>query len=115
MRNALAQARATRLRKGMTDAERKLWYHLRRRQLGGCRFRRQVPIGPFIADFACLECALIVEVDGGQHASSHHDAVRDRFLRSRGFRILRFWDNEVLLQTEGVLEVILREMKEGGS
>jgi very-short-patch-repair endonuclease len=94
----------------MTDAERRLWYHLRRRQLCDTRFRRQVPIGPFIADFASLHSSLILEVDGSQHRDNAKDVSRDRYLRSRGFRILRFWDNEVLQQTEAVLEVIRRSL-----
>jgi very-short-patch-repair endonuclease len=110
MRNPLAQRRATALRKRTTEAEQRLWYHLRRRQLSGVRFRRQVPIGPFIADFACLASSLIVEVDGSQHRDSPKDASRDRYLRWRGFRILRFWDSEVLLETDAVLEVIRRSL-----
>jgi very-short-patch-repair endonuclease len=110
MRNRLAQRRATALRKKTTDAERRLWYHLRRRQLSRARFRRQVPIGPFIADFASLGCSLIVEVDGGQHRGSAKDVSRDRYLKARGFRVLRFWDSDVLLQTDAVLEVILRSV-----
>jgi very-short-patch-repair endonuclease len=108
MRNAVAQRRARALRIRMTDAERHLWYHLRRRNLNGCRFRRQVPIGPFIADFASLEQRLVVEIDGSQHCGSQRDRRRDAFLQAKGFRVLRFWDNEVLLQTESVLEVIWR-------
>jgi very-short-patch-repair endonuclease len=77
---------------------------------GGARFRRQVPIGRFIADFACLESSLIVELDGGQHLDNLHDANRDRYLRGRGFRILRFWDNDVLQETDAVLEVIQRSL-----
>src|SRR5262245_58157933 len=99
---------ARRLRRNSTDAERRLWQRLRRRGLGGYRFRRQRPVGPYFADFVCLERALIIELDGGQHAESvEHDAERTRFLAERGFTVLRFWDNEVLLNTEGVLEAIL--------
>lgn len=110
MRNPLAQRRATALRKRTTEAEQRLWYHLRRRQLSGARFRRQVPIGPFIADFASLESSLIIEVDGSQHRDNAKDAHRDHYLRQRGFRILRFWDNEVLQQTDAVLEVVRRSL-----
>ncbi|HKS56186.1 MAG TPA: endonuclease domain-containing protein [Steroidobacteraceae bacterium] len=111
MRHPLTQRRATALRKKTTDAEQRLWYHLRRRQLSGVRFRRQVPIGPFIADFACLEASLIVEVDGGQHHDNPKDARRDVYLQSHGYRILRFWDNDVLRETDAVLEVIRRSLE----
>ena len=84
LRNALTQQRATTLRRSVTDSERHLWQRLRRRQLNGLRFRRQVPIGPYIADFACLEILLIVEVDGGQHADSAHDRTRDAYLIEQG-------------------------------
>ena len=110
MRNPVTQRRATALRKRTTDAEQRLWYHLRRRQLNGARFRRQVPIGPFIADFACLESSLIIELDGSQHRDNPRDARRDRYLRAHGFWILRFWDNEALLETDAVLEVIRRAL-----
>ena len=108
MRDPLAQRRATALRKKSTEAEQRLWYHLRRRHVSGARFRRQVPIGPFIADFACLGACLIVEVDGSQHRGNLKDVMRDRYLRERGFHVLRFWDNEVLQETDAVLEVIRR-------
>ncbi|WP_408952686.1 NAD+ synthase [Lysobacter sp. Hz 25] len=90
----------------MTDAERKLWFFLRNRVLMGCKFRRQHPIAPYVADFACLELGVIVEVDGGQHADRQADVVRSRCLRSHGYRVLRFWNNDVLTQTEAVLERI---------
>jgi very-short-patch-repair endonuclease len=112
VRNPLAQRRATSLRKRTTEAEQRLWYHLRHRQLCGERFRRQVPIGPFIADFASIESLLVVEVDGSQHRASERDAERDRYLRSLGFEVLRFWDNDVLLETDAVLEVIRRWLEE---
>lgn len=111
MRNRLAQARAKKLRSKPTDAERLLWYHLRARRLGGQHFRRQVPIGPYIADFANLEQQVIVEVDGRQHRASDHDVRRDQYLAEQGFRVLRFWDNQVLMETEAVLEVILRAFR----
>ncbi|MBS0457482.1 MAG: endonuclease domain-containing protein [Proteobacteria bacterium] len=90
----------------MTDAERRLWRCLRMRQIDGGRFRRQHPVGPYILDFVCLERRLIVEVDGGQHQESVHDAHRDAYLRTQGFAVLRFWNHEVLAQTEAVLQVI---------
>ena len=92
----------------MTDAERRLWQKLRQRQLSKCRFRRQMPMGQYIVDFVCLERRLIVEVDGGQHQEQgEYDARRDRWLREQGFRLLRFWNNEVLGNMEGVLRRIL--------
>jgi very-short-patch-repair endonuclease len=99
------------LRKNMTDAERRLWSHLRNEQLG-VRFRRQAPIGPYIADFACFSPRIVIEVDGGQHDEQQgYDTRRDEWLRSQGFVVLRFWNNEMLGNTEGVLERILSELK----
>lgn len=95
------------LRANMTDAERRLWYLLRAHRLDGIKFRRQVPIGRYVADFACISRNLIIEVDGGQHAESETDAKRTNWLEGRGFRVLRFWNNEVLQNSNGVLEVIL--------
>jgi len=90
----------------MTEAERRLWRGLRMRQMAGFKFRRQVPLGPYIVDFVCLEARLVIEVDGGQHAGSEHDRVRDAWLEAQGFRMLRFWNSEVLGQTHDVLERI---------
>jgi very-short-patch-repair endonuclease len=96
------------LRKNMTDAEKHLWYHLRDRRLAGYKFRRQVPIGPFIADFLCLTEKVIVEIDGGQHAlNKDADRQRTSFLNRRGFRVVRFWNNEVFAEKEAVLSRIL--------
>src|SRR5437899_1689174 len=89
-------ATAQRLRREMTDAERKLWSALRSRQMEGAKFRRQQPIGPFIADFVCQERRLIIEADGGQHAESSTDDRRTAFLESKGYRVLRFWNNDIL-------------------
>ena len=91
----------------MTDAEDKLWQELRGQRLDKIKLRRQVPIGPFVADFACLEALLIVELDGSQHADSPHDAVRDAELNRRGFRILRFWNDDVLKDIDGVCNTII--------
>jgi very-short-patch-repair endonuclease len=99
-------AKAQRLRNEMTDAERRLWSVLRNRQLNGAKFRRQQPIGPFIADFACQERRLIVEADGGQHANNVRDARRTEFLESKGYRVLRFWNNDILNNLDGVAQVI---------
>jgi very-short-patch-repair endonuclease len=79
---------------------------LRRRQLNGFYFRKQCPIGPYIADFACLEARLIIELDGGQHADSATDAVRDAWFTAQGYCTLRFWNNDVLANTEGVIIMI---------
>ncbi|ROU07505.1 endonuclease domain-containing protein [Lysobacter enzymogenes] len=98
---------ARRLRRTMTDAEQRLWYHLRNRALLGFKFRRQAPIGRYVADFACIERCLIVEIDGGQHNGRLADAARTRALQAEGYRVLRFWNNDVLLQTHAVLEQIL--------
>jgi very-short-patch-repair endonuclease len=99
-------ARARALRRNSTDAEGKLWHHLRSRGVNGCKFVRQEPIGPFIADFVCREHRLVIEVDGGQHATDPRDAWRDRWLSEHGYRVLRFWNNDVLSNIESVLEVI---------
>ena len=103
---------ARRLRAGMTDAERKLWRCLRLRQIEGSRFRRQHLIGPYIVDFVCIEMKLIVEVDGSQHMQSRHDAQRDGWLIAHGFRVLRFWNHEVLTRTDAVAEVIWSALTE---
>ena len=95
-------ASARRLRRDMTDVEQKLWHHLRQRQLDGFHFRKQCPIGPYIADFACLRVKLVIEVDGSQHADSGHDAARDAWFAARGYRVLRFWNNDVLQNMDGV-------------
>ncbi len=103
------------LRKNPTDAERKLWAHIRLRRMGGYKFRRQHPLGPFIVDFVCLEKKLIIEVDGGQHDKfKFYDAKRDRWLEDKGFKVLRFWNNEVLQDIEIVMEVIAGELGFGG-
>ena len=95
------------LRKNMTDAEKFLWRQLNRGQIDNLRFRRQEPIGNFIVDFVCFERTLIVELDGGQHADqTAYDERRTRWLESQGFCVLRFWNNAVLQNTSGVLEVI---------
>jgi very-short-patch-repair endonuclease len=102
--------RARQLRQDATDAERRLWSTLRDRRLSGYRFRRQYPIGPFIVDFACTRHRLIVEADGSQHADSEADRWRTAWLENEGWRVLRFWNNDVLANTNGVVETILREL-----
>jgi very-short-patch-repair endonuclease len=104
---------ARRLRNAPTEAERRLWSLLRKRQLDGCRFRRQIPLGPYVADFMCLKERLVVEVDGGQHAvRQDQDAKRTRWLESQGFRVLRFWNNEVFGNLAGVAEVIRASLRD---
>ena len=99
--------RSQTLRESRTDAEGLLWHYLRNKQLGGYKFRRQQPIGPYIVDFACLPQKLLIELDGGQHAEQHpYDQKRDAFLRAKGYNILRFWNNEVFENCLGVLERI---------
>ena len=99
--------RARTLRSHLTDAEQVLWRHLRMRQLGGCKFRRQRPIGPYIVDFVCLEKKLIVELDGGQHTEQHrYDKSRDRWLNTQGYDVLRFWNDDVLMKVDDVREAI---------
>jgi very-short-patch-repair endonuclease len=100
------------MRSAPTDAERKLWWHLRHRlPVANSHFRRQVRIRQYIVDFACHATHLIVEIDGGQHASATvADAGRTRTLEANGYRVLRFWNNDVLGNVEGVLEEIQRAM-----
>ena len=104
--------RAQRLRRELTDAERTPWYGLRHAQLGW-RFRRQFPVPPYIVDFACVEARLIVECDGGQHNKPGEHDRRDQFLNQRGWRILRFWNNDILQNRAGVLERISEELSDG--
>jgi very-short-patch-repair endonuclease len=109
----MASKRAQKLRRNPTKAELRLWKLLRRQQILGCRFRRQVPIGPYVADFACYSHRVIIEVDGGQHAmEADKDLQRTRWLESQKFRVLRFWNNDVLANPEGVRVVIERVLAE---
>ena len=102
------RVRARTMRAAPTEAEKKLWWHLRHRlATEGTHFRRQVRLGPCIADFVCHRSRFIIEVDGGQHGeNTAADAQRTRFLESEGYRVLRFWNNDVLRNIDGVLEVI---------
>lgn len=105
--------RARNLRQRQTDAELRLWSRLRRNQLDGHHFRRQVPIGPYVADFACIARRLVVEVDGGQHANRvDADARRTALMEKFGYRVIRFWNNDVLVNTEAVLETIRVALRE---
>lgn len=106
------RTQAKSLRHALTEAGLDLWQLLRSRQLCDFKFRHQVPLGPWIADFVCFEHMLIVEADGSQHVESRHDEFRDADLCSRGFRILRFWNNDILCKPNGVLEKILSEIEE---
>ena len=102
-----AKQRTRQLRREMSEAERQLWRHLRGRQMGGCKFRRQYPLGHYVVDFVCLEARLIIEVDGGQHADQvDYDQWRTEWLEQQGFQVLRFWNHEVLNHIEGVKAAI---------
>jgi primosomal protein N' (replication factor Y) len=103
--------RARTLRRTMTDAERALWRLLRSRSLADAKFRRQHPIPPYVADFACRAARLVVEVDGGQHGGAR-DAARDAALRRAGWRVLRVWNTEVLANPDGVLAVIAAALRD---
>lgn len=108
--------RSRELRTNQTDAERKLWSRLRSSQLGGVRFNRQYPIGPFICDFVARSKGLVIELDGGQHAeNASHDSDRTRYIEERGYRVLRFWNNDVLNNLDGVIFEIERVLGEIGS
>ena len=105
--------KAKTLRQRSTDAERLLWRYLRSNQLHGVKFRRQQPIGKFIVDFVCFSEKLIIELDGGQHAQEKDrlkDSTRDYWLKQQGFKVLRFWDTDVLTNIEGVVETIFKEV-----
>jgi very-short-patch-repair endonuclease len=105
--NSNIHSLAKNLRINYADAERHLWNHLRARRLDGLKFRRQQPVGRYIVDFVCFEKRIIIEVDGGQHSwEKERDEARDKWLSKEGFRVLRFWNNEVLKNINGVLEVI---------
>ncbi len=96
----------------MTEAEKLLWSKIRRDQIDGLPFRKQVPIGHYIPDFACLPIKLVIEVDGGQHdARKEQDDARTAVLEAQGYRVLRFWNNEVLGNIEGVLQVIVATVR----
>ena len=99
--------RARSLRREMTEAEKLLWKHLRSRQLQGFKFRRQMWLSGFVADFACVEAKLVVEADGGQHDNSAHgDQLRTEILAREGYRVRRFWNHDILTNVDGVLQSI---------
>ena len=114
----LIRANARRLRRSMTGAEARLWAALRSHRFAGTSFRRQTPIGPYIADFCCPEARLVIEVDGGQHgedAGIAHDVRRDAWLSEAGYRALRFWNHDVLAATDAVLDVIWFALRDAGA
>ena len=104
-------ARARDMRRDPTEAERVMWRLLRGRRFEGRKFRRQQVLGRYIADFVCLEARLIVEVDGGQHADNAYDRERDDWLKSQGFTVLRFWNGDVLRETEGVVHALEQALR----
>ena len=102
------------LRKNQTEAERILWQRLRNRGLQGYKFRRQVAVGPYVVDFMCQSAHLIIEVDGGQHAANReYDQFRDAFLWATGYEVLRFWNNEIMGNLDGVLETLAQTLSHG--
>ena len=102
---------ARNLRKNLTESEKLIWSRLRNRQLAGCKFRRQHPIGSYIVDFVCLARKLVIELDGGQHmAAVNYDTKRSEFLKEKGYRVLRFWNQDVLAETDIVLQKIFDEV-----
>jgi very-short-patch-repair endonuclease len=103
------------MRREPTEAEGKLWYLLRNRRFAQFKFRRQLPIGNYIADFVCLDARLIIEADGSQHAESERDLVRDAYLHAQGFRLLRLWNSDILARSDDVLDAIWAALHEEGS
>jgi very-short-patch-repair endonuclease len=114
-RTEIAAKRANSLKSNMTEAERALWNRIRNRQLGGFKFVRQQPIGPYIADFVCRQADLIIELDGSQHADSSHDEKRTKVLNEHGYEVVRFWNNEVLRNLDGVLHIIADRLEQAPS
>jgi very-short-patch-repair endonuclease len=106
--------RSRELRANSADAETKLWNYVRNRQIAGCKFVRQEPIGRYICDFVCRDKLIVIEVDGGQHLESKRDEVRDRYLQQQGYRVLRFWNNDVLSNIDGVLTAIDANLRAAG-
>ncbi|RWL95227.1 endonuclease domain-containing protein [Mesorhizobium sp.] len=102
------------LRREMTEAENKLWQELRDRRLDRIKFRRQAPIGKYVADFVCLEARLIIEIDGSQHADSESDRIRSAELKASGFRVLRFWNDDVVKDLDSVCDTIIAYVRDTG-
>lgn len=110
----MSTARARELRVNLTDAERLLWKHLRSRELSGYKFRRQQPVGQYIPDFVCFEKRLLIELDGSQHSEEvAQDSERSAWLEAQGFRVLRFWNNQVLREIDAVKRAILEALDDG--
>ena len=110
--NKQLRERSRDLRKNLTDAEQKLWQKLRKKQIHGNKFRRQFVLGNYIVDFICLDKRLIIEVDGGQHMdNAGYDSQRDEWLNKQNFKVLRFWNNQVLYEMDSVLEVIATNLE----
>lgn len=110
-RGRVLRSRAKAMRSDATDAEHRLWQLLRAHRFEGFKFRRQVPIDFYIVDFVCLGERLVVELDGGQHVGSAWDEARDAYLERQGFRVLRFWNNELFTHEDGVAEMILSALR----
>ncbi|WP_306797026.1 endonuclease domain-containing protein [Mesorhizobium sp. GbtcB19] len=100
------------MRREPTEAEDRLWHELRGRRLDSIKFKRQVPVGRFVADFLCAEARLIVEIDGSQHAESRRDKERDAELKARGFRVLRFWNDDILKELDAVCDTIIAYVRD---
>src|SRR6185295_14491199 len=116
MRKAVLNSFARSLRRNQTDAEKKLWRHLRSRQFLGFKFRRQMPLGPYIADFCSFEGKIVIELDGGQHGKElEADAQRTKYLEARGYKVVRVWNNEIFTNMEGVLEQVLQSLNKSPS
>lgn len=98
--------RARALRRRMTEAEKRMWFLLRDRRFDGLKFRRQVPIGRYVADFACYDARVVIELDGSQHAGSLTDRDRDSDLKERGFEVVRVWNNELFLEPDAVMRAV---------
>ncbi len=111
-RNLKLVGKARRLRRDMTETEKRLWYYLRSSRFEGYKFRRQYPLGNYIVDFICVQEKLIIELDGGQHLLQlKYDSIRDNWFKQQGFHILRFWNNEMMEKPVGVLQVIMEYLK----
>ena len=108
---------AQRLRANVTEAEQKTWYMIRNRRILGAKFRRQQPIGPYVVDFFCTEFGLIIEIDGSQHAQEQadYDRARTRWLESKGYKVIRFWNNDVLLEPRSVADAIYHALLDRGA
>ncbi|MDP6550493.1 MAG: endonuclease domain-containing protein [Dehalococcoidia bacterium] len=105
-------AKARELRKGSTESERSLWKHLRMRQINGYKFRRQQPIGRYIVDFVNFERRVVIELDGGHHSQQIvYDSIRTAWLEAQGYQVLRFWNNQILKETEAVKAIILKALE----